>query len=367
MWGTAIRLLRKYWLEVLWVVVSALSIATVYVLTQWETIPFHVVWVSLTLLCCFRLWSFRTTAAVLFVVTTVSGAALFHVVTSGGDAGYDELAEVPMMASIYAVAVWGAWRREDARQKLERSVERERDFVRDASHLLRTPITVAAGHTELIRESGGGTGIADDAVTVLEELRHLSTISDQLLLLYSADDPNFLARRQVDVGSLVLTTANRWEATASRDWQVAVDAEGSIVADLDRLSLALDCLVENALNATHDGDRISIACRAEGESAVFEVSDSGVGISPEEQGRIFERFSGPRSRTNGRGGTGLGLRIVKAMAEAHDGCVEVESELGAGATFRIRLNGFRPRGSVELVANGFEGTSAVTAPQRPVV
>ena len=70
----------------LWVVVSALSIATVYVLTEWETIPFHVVWVSLTLLCCFRLWSFRTTAVVLFVVTTVSGAALFHFVTSGGDA-----------------------------------------------------------------------------------------------------------------------------------------------------------------------------------------------------------------------------------------------------------------------------------------
>jgi signal transduction histidine kinase len=162
------------------------------------------------------LWSFRATAAVLFVVTTVSGAALWHVVAGAGDAGYDELAEVPMMASIYAVMVWGARRREDARQKLERSVEREHDFVRDASQLLRTPITVAAGHTELIRESAGGT--RSETADVLEELRHRRRSRP-------ASPPaqrrrrNFLARRR-STSARSCGPANHWRrqrrATESR-------------------------------------------------------------------------------------------------------------------------------------------------------
>jgi signal transduction histidine kinase len=325
-------------------VVAAISVSVVFFLSQWETIPFHVVWVSLSLLCCFRLWSFWVTGSVLLVVTAISGIALLYVVAGAGDAGYDELAEVPMMAAMYAVMVWGAWRREDARQELQRSSERERDFIRDASHLLRTPITIAIGHAELIRASARDTRVVDDADTVLDELRRLSVISDRLLLLHSAEDAQFLVRTPVDVRELIETTANRWMATAARDWSVSVSADGTVVGDADRLSLALDCLIENAVKATAEGDSVSIVFQADADTAAIEVSDSGGGIRKEDQERIFERFSRVHpTSAGGNGGTGLGLALVRAIAEAHHGSVEVESEPGKGAKFRIRLEGFRPR------------------------
>jgi len=354
------RLPRKYWLETLWAVFAAASVTSVFFLTEWETIPFHVVWVSLSLLCCFRLWSFWATAAVLAIVTAVSGAALTYVVASPAGPGWDELAEVPMMAAMWAVMVWGAWRAEAAKLEVQRSAERERDFVRDASHLLRTPITVAAGHAELIRESTVGTPVAEDVETVLAELKRLSAISDRLLTLHSVADPHFLARGPVDIGRLVGSTASRWAATTERDWKISVTAKGWVVGDEDRLTLALDCLIENALLATVPGDRISIACRTQGGTAIIEVSDSGRGIPEEDQARIFEPFARVhQTRAYGTSGTGLGLTIVKAMTEAHHGSVEVESEPGSGATFRVCLGGFQPdRQSVEFASNGVRSPSS---------
>jgi signal transduction histidine kinase len=118
--------------------------------------------------------------------------------------------------------------------------------------------------------------------------------------------------------------------------------DGTIVGDEERLALALDCLVENAVKATNERDRISLVSRASGDTALLEVIDSGVGIRPEDRERIFERFSRVNRSASRNGGTGLGLAIVKAIAEAHGGTVELESSLGSGSTFRIRLHGFRP-------------------------
>jgi signal transduction histidine kinase len=340
------RLLRKYWLEVGWGLFAAANIAAMFVLENWETIPFHFVWVSLALLYCVRPWKVAATLTVLAIVSITTGVALASVVIDTG-AGYDELTEVPLMASMYLVIVWHARRWQQATDARRRSVERERDFVRDASHALRTPITVALGHAELARSAENGQR-AGDIDIVIDELKRVATISDRLLLLASANAPHFLERKRVDVGHLVRTCAKRWTGTAPRDWRVNVSANGTIVGDEERLALALDCLVENASKATDQGDTISLACRAAGEIVWLEVSDSGVGIAQVEQCRVFERFSrangsaGNGSAARSNGGTGLGLSIVKAIAEAHSGTVELESELGRGSTFRIRLNGFRP-------------------------
>lgn len=337
------QLLRRYWLETAWVAFALANVAAMFALDNWETIPFHFIWVSLALLYCVRPWKVAITLTVLAIVSITTGVALASVVIEQG-AGYDELSEVPLMASMYLVIVWHARRWQQATDERRGSLERERDFIRDASHMLRTPITVALGHAELARTDGNGQR-SDDIGIVIEELRRISMISDRLLLLAGASHPHFLERETVDVGNLVRTCGRRWDGTASRSWRVAVLSEGTIVGDAERLALALDCLVENAVKATSDGDLISLVCWSHGGGRIcLEVADTGVGIAPRDQDRVFERFSranGSAVRTNG--GTGLGLAIVKAIAEAHGGSVDVVSEPGSGASFRIALAGFHPR------------------------
>jgi two-component system OmpR family sensor kinase len=341
--------LRRRWVEIAWATFAAANVAVIVVLEDWETIPFHFVWVSLTIVYGFRIWRLRTTMILLLIVIAVTGVALAWTVTRG-DEGPDELAEVPLMAAMFVAMVWHAHRRQAAIEETRRLAEAEhrllegqRAFVRDASHELRTPITVARGHAELIRNSGVDGQVGRDAEVVLDELGRLSKLSERLLILTAVGDPGFLSRAEVEVEPLVVGLMHRWSPTAPRAWQVRVSAEGTISADRERLETALDALLENAVRATHEGAAIRVGCRAEGEKLILEVADEGSGIRPEDLPRIFERFSKlepDRARSNG--GTGLGLSIAKAIAEAHGGSIAVQSEEGRGATFRISLSGFRP-------------------------
>jgi signal transduction histidine kinase len=116
------------------------------------------------------------------------------------------------------------------------------------------------------------------------------------------------------------------------------------LGDEKLLTFALDELIENALRATEEDDLISITGTHEGDTAVIEIADSGIGIRPEDLDQVFEQFSrSTLSRRRGGRGTGLGLPIVKAIVEAHGGWIEVDSEPGRGTTFRIGLDGFQPR------------------------
>ena len=347
MWDIA-STLRRQWVEVAWATFAAINVAVILTLSDWETIPFHFVWVSLTLVYGFRVWRLRTTMILLLVVIAVTGAALAWTVTRG-DEGPDELAEVPLMAAMFVAMVWHAHRRQVAIEETKRLAESEhrllegqREFVRDASHELRTPITVARGHAELIRDSGVDGQVAKDAGVVLDELERLSRLSERLLILTAAGHPGFLTRADVEVEPLVVGLMRRWSSTAPRAWEVAVAAEGTIPADRERLETALDALLENAVNATEEGGTIRVGCRADAERLVLEVTDDGRGIRAEDLPRIFERFSKiepDRGRRNG--GTGLGLSIAKTVVEAHGGSIAVQSEEGHGTTFRISLSGFR--------------------------
>jgi signal transduction histidine kinase len=313
-------------------------------LSRWETVPFHLIWVSLTLLYGFRVWRPSTTAIVLGVVMATTGAALAFVVVRG-QKSIDEVAEVPLMASMFLVMAWHAQRRQRAVEEASRSAEtkrrvldRQREFVRDASHELRTPITVARGHAELIRETAGDDQTVRDIDVILDEMGRLSKLSDRLLMLAGADHPGFLAFDDVRVEPLVSETIRRWGPTAPREWASSTAASGMVVADRERLGAALDALIENAVNATVEGGRISLSTAASGGSLVLAVSDDGDGIAAEDLPQVFERFSRrERDRARGSGGTGLGLAIVQAIVDAHDGSVEVESTLESGTTFRIRL------------------------------
>jgi signal transduction histidine kinase len=342
--------LRRHWLEAVWVAFAGANVAVIVLLSQWETIPFHFVWVSLTLLYGMRVWRVRVTMEVLLVVMAATGAALLWSVSRTPHSRPDELAEVPLMAAVFVAMVWHARRRqaavEEARRMADnehRMLERQREFVRDASHELRTPITVARGHTELIRAAAPGTQVARDADIVLDELARLARLSERLLILAAAEHPGFVRLEPVDVGRLVSATGERWRAAADRRWSVDAVQGGWLEADPDRLAAALDALIENAVKFTREGDRISVRVRPDGEDAVIEIVDTGEGVPLDQQARIFERFSrADGSRDRAKGGMGLGLAIVKAIVEAHGGDVAVTSAPGAGSTFAIRLPGFSP-------------------------
>ena len=349
--------LRRRWVEVAWGLFAAANVVVILMLSRWETIPFHFVWVSLTLVYGIRLWRLRTTMFVLLVGMAVTGAALAWSIARGHQ-GPDELAEVPLMAAMFLAMVWHAERRQSAIEETARLAESEhrllmgqREFVRDASHELRTPITVARGHAELIRDADLNGQVAKDAEVILDELGHLSSLSERLLILTTAGHPGFLSMTSIPVVPFIEGLVRRWTPTAARDWQVRIAARGTILADPERMGTALDGVLENAVKATDEGDTIRVSCRAEGDDLVIEVADEGRGIAPEDLPRIFDRFAkveADRARSNG--GTGLGLSITKAIVQAHGGAIDVMSEEGLGATFRIELGGFRavPSPSVAL-------------------
>jgi signal transduction histidine kinase len=327
----------KGWLELLWGLFAAANIALMIFLGSWETIPFHLVWLSMAILYGFRVWSVSTTVVLVVAVMVVSGAAFASALVQAGK-DLDELAAEPLMAGIFVTMAWHARRRQAVLEELRRTTG-ERDFIRDASHQLRTPITVARGHAELILEANPDSSVAGDVTVIAGELRRLSRISDRLIMLAAAEQPDFLNPRPIDIQSLVDTTITRWRPVASRRWQARVNGGGSVIADLERLECALDALIENAVNATKDGDLIRIAAGIEGNGTTIDVMDEGAGIAADDLPRIFGRFS--RGASNGaarNGGTGLGLPVVKAIAEAHGGSVTVWSEPGRGTTFRLGLN-----------------------------
>jgi len=330
-------MLRRYWVEIGWAAFAAINFAVMPFAGEWETVPFHFVWVSLTIVYGFRVWRPWPTASALGGVVLVSGVALVAM-ADHGQVSTAELTEVPLMGAMFVAMVWHARRRQAALEELRRVTDRERDFVRDASHELRTPITIARGHAELIHAATLGSQTAADAEIVLDELGRLERAAERLLLLAAVEHPGFLHRSRVDVDALVTETERRWRASAPRDWRVETRAGGSVPADGERLSYALDALIENAVKFTSDGGSISIRAGRAGETAVIEVHDDGPGVPAAEAERVFEPFA----RDGGVRGTGLGLPIVKAIAEAHGGSIALVADPAGGATFELRLPGFRP-------------------------
>jgi signal transduction histidine kinase len=332
--------LRRYRPEIMWALFAIVNVQVMFMLDHWQTVPFHFIWVSLTILYGFRLWDPWPTAIVLVAVMVTTGAALLHA-TVAHHHGLDELSEVPLMAAMFLAMVWHARRRQVAVEALARASEREREFARDASHELRTPITIARGHAELVREAVTGFEEERDVDVVVEELDRLEAITARLLTLAAAEQSHALVPVPIDVRRLVLQTLNRWSATAARDWGCQQRVAGTLNADVTRLTTALDALVENAVAATAEGDPITLNCRAEGTTLHLEVRDGGRGIAPGDLERVFERFARVvPADADAADGTGLGLAIVKAIAEAHGGRVTVTSELGAGTAFALSLPGF---------------------------
>jgi len=158
-----------------------------------------------------------------------------------------------------------------------------------------------------------------------------------LLLLAKAESPNFLHLETVVLDEFVGELVAKAEATADREWRNGGGSALSIVADRQRLTQAVMNLVGNAVEHTEDGDRIEIGASVEGAEVTIWVHDSGVGIAPSEQRQIFTRFTRGGGSSRLYEGTGIGLAIVRAIAEAHGGRVRVTSRPGEGARFDLVL------------------------------
>ena len=330
---------RSHLPEVAWGAFAAINFAVLVELVDFETVPFHFVWVSLTLLYGFRVWGLTATLAVLAAVCVASTVTLGYVVTHGPQ-GIDELTEVPLMSAMFLAMVWHARRRQTALDEVRRSAERERDFLRDASHHLKTPIAIARGMAELIRRNE--TSIAQrelDVLELLDELDRLGDIAGELLLLASAEQPGSMVLAPVDVEDLVVGVARRWSRTVARAWRVDVEVDGFVQGDREKLDAALDAVVDNAVFATETNGVVALGVHAEGTDAVVEVRDSGTGIPPEVLPQVFDRFASFRDERRRGRGTGLGLPIARAIAEAHEGTIAVTSAPGEGTTVTFRLPG----------------------------
>jgi signal transduction histidine kinase len=331
------------WLDIAWVVFALLNLGVMVAIPTWETIPFHFIWISLTLLYGFRVWSLKRTGWILAAVVFATGTSIVVDAISGTEP-LGEMAEVPLMTAMFVLMVWHANRRAAALEEVQRvsetntrMLERERSFLQDASHELRTPITVALGHAELIARATPDAKVREDAHVVVDELGRLRALADRLLLLASAEQPSFLLRRPVAPSSLVEEALRRW-SPISRRWSLQEEPAPPIDADQDRVAAALDALIENAVDHTGEDDSIVLGSRRQGDSVVITVADTGTGISPDRLEHIFGRFArADTGRDRPRGGVGLGLSIAKAIAEAHGGDLRVRSTLGEGSVFELIL------------------------------
>lgn len=226
--------------------------------------------------------------------------------------------------------------------RLEGAFAAQRQFVDDAGHELRTPITIIRGHLELL-EYGDAAEREQTVALVLDELDRMHRLVNDLLLLAKFQRPDFLRVESVDLAPFMQETFDKAIALGDRRWKLEAVADAAVLADRQRLTQAVVQLAQNAVQHTETGDAVTLGSAIEQGTLRLWVRDTGPGIAEADRERIFERFARAEASARGHEGAGLGLAIVEAIARAHDGSVAVESAPGQGATFTIRL----PTRSVE--------------------
>jgi signal transduction histidine kinase len=321
--------LWRYRVELLWAIFAGANYAAMMAWPSWRRIPFHLVWVTLIVLTC------------VMAATAVS-------------IGVDSMRDIklwgelfPLMAAMFLAMVWHARRRVEALQIAEQRSEERRSllegqerFINDASHELRTPLTIARGHLELLRRNGGAAPELDVA---LDEMGRIDAIIERLLVLATADRPDFVMTDEIELEPLLEDIFIRWSEVAPRSWRLGMLTPGRLLIDAERLRAALDALLENAVKYTSAHAAIELRARMEDPGWVtIEVQDEGCGVPEEALARIFDRFArADPARSRSAGGVGLGLAIVDAIAKAHGGSCTV-TNTPQGSVFALRLPNFTP-------------------------
>jgi signal transduction histidine kinase len=219
--------------------------------------------------------------------------------------------------------------------RLQAAFAAQRQFVSDASHELRTPITIVRGQLELLGDDPHER--RETVALVTDELDRMSRFVDDLLVLAKAERDDFLRVAEVELGALTDELFDKARTLGHRDWRLEARGDAIIVADRQRVTQAIMGLAQNAVQHTSDDEPIWLGSEANHREVRLWVRDTGPGISADDQERIFARFARAAASRRRSEGAGLGLAIVKAIAEAHGGRAGVSSRPGAGATFTITI------------------------------
>jgi two-component system OmpR family sensor kinase len=219
--------------------------------------------------------------------------------------------------------------------RLQGAFATQRTFVSDASHELRTPITIIRGHLEVLGDDPDERRETIEIVT--DELDRMNRFVDDLLLLAKSERDDFLRPGAVELGALTDELLDKAVGLGPRAWTLEARGEALVVADRQRLTQAMMGLAQNAVQHTHEGAVIWIGSAVDDGDASLWVRDSGPGVPGGDRHRIFERFARSSAGRRRSEGAGLGLAIVRAIAEAHGGQVAVESRPGAGSTFTLTI------------------------------
>jgi two-component system OmpR family sensor kinase len=219
--------------------------------------------------------------------------------------------------------------------------ERLREFVADASHELRTPVTSIRGYAELFRRGAGDrpADLANVMRRIEEAGERMGELVEELLLLAQLDQGLPLERQPVDVSAVVAAAVDAARA-ADPERPIDVDSQSplAVPGTESRIRQVVDNLLTNARVHTPAGTPVHVRLAAEDGKAVLEVADEGPGVPAEEADRIFERFyRTDRSRTRNQGGVGLGLAIVRSVVEAHGGAIGYHAHPGGGSVFHTVL------------------------------
>ena len=335
------RVLTRRELDIVWLILIVLNVVSIGLWPSSDVIPFHVISIGFALLYWLRVWPADPMlwGIGLVLITTVTGIALDVLHDAGS---LEEMTDTPLLATMFVAIVWHANRRISAdserqliAEKNARLLTAQRRFLQDASHHLRTPITIALTHAELLARGLTTEQDRRDIEMVVGEMTRLRRLSERLLIIAASEDPDFLRTDSVACDGFAIEAVERWHLTHQRRWKLGRLDPAAVVADPERLGLAVDALLENAVKFTAPDDVIELSVVSDGAGTVaLGVSDTGSGIAADDLPHVFDRF---RSGDRRPRGTGLGLALVRAVAEAHGGSVRVRSVLGEGSEFELLL------------------------------
>ena len=253
------------------------------------------------------------------------------------------LAVLGGLALIFAAAI-GYVLSGGAMKPVREAYEKQRQFAADASHELRTPLAVVLASADLLRSdpSIASPFLKQVIEDVRDEVKKMTKLVGDLLTVARTDGrANQLKPVRMDLVSAAQQTVRIMRPFAEKK-DIVIDEElpkrAEIHADEQKIRQLILILVDNAVKYTPEHGRISVRVQEEKGNVELFVSDTGIGIAPEHQDRIFERFYRvDKARSRRMGGNGLGLAIAREIVEAHGGSITLESEPGKGTTFRVQL------------------------------